>query len=195
VALAIPSALLGWLDLGHWVHPGPIEAAGAHGWLPWVATGVAPTGLGLAYLLYSHPLGLPDKIAFACGPWYRLVYRKFYIDEVYLFITHRIVFRYLSAPCNWFDRHGVDGSMDLIAQALRRGGLVLRGAVTGRLQTYLLWAVGGLVAISGAGWLLSAVLGAVLAWGGAAALAAMLAWEWGLHLLHRSEPLKRVDRD
>ena len=35
--------------------------------------------------------------------------------KLYLFVTKKIIFRYISAPVAWFDRHIVDGTMNAIA--------------------------------------------------------------------------------
>lgn len=44
------------------------------------------------------------------------------MDEAWLFVTKRIIFRCVSAPLAWFDRHVIDGFMNFLAWAtvLRR---------------------------------------------------------------------------
>ncbi len=42
-------------------------------------------------------------------------YHRFYIDEVYQFITHRVIFGCICRPIAWFDRHVVDGFFDFLA--------------------------------------------------------------------------------
>jgi NADH-quinone oxidoreductase subunit L len=79
------------------------------------------------------------------GKIYTLIKQKFYIDEVYLFITRQIIFRFISRPANWFDRHIVDGGVNLSAWITRTTGQELRYLQTGQVQVYSLWFVGGML--------------------------------------------------
>ena len=54
-------------------------------------------------------------------------YHRFYIDEVYQFITHRIIFRCISTPIAWFDRHVVDGFFNFIAWGTHATSDEIRG--------------------------------------------------------------------
>jgi NADH-quinone oxidoreductase subunit L len=195
VILAVPSALLGFLPMGHWVNRGPLEHHGINWAIAGSAFGLGLFGIFSAFVLYCKPNCLPDKLAFAFGPIYQVVHRKFYIDELYLFVTHRIIFRLISAPLNWFDRHCVDGFMDLTAKSSRLLGAWLRETVTGRLQTYLLWAVAGIGALVLVIWRIGPALGwsmTLLAIGG---LVLVYGWQLVLEFLNKSEPLKRIDQD
>ena len=68
-----------------------------------------------AMIFYQKETNLPEKISKALGGFYQAAYRKFYIDELYLFITKKIIFDHVSRPIAWFDRHIVDGSMNGIS--------------------------------------------------------------------------------
>ena len=70
------------------------------------------------------------------GRVYIIIHDKFYIDEIYLFVTQRIIFPYIGAPVAWFDRHVVDGAVNLTAHLTRLGGVVLSRLQTGQAQTY-----------------------------------------------------------
>jgi NADH-quinone oxidoreductase subunit L len=74
---------------------------------------------------------------------YRAVKNKLYVDELYLFITHRIVIRFISRPVAWFDRHVVDGGVNLAAWIACTLGAILRHLQTGQVQTYSLYCVAG----------------------------------------------------
>jgi NADH-quinone oxidoreductase subunit L len=121
----------------HFAHPG---------WLPFLASLVAFAGIGLAWTLYGH--GKTEKAALLqrmAGPLYPLVYNKFYIDEVYLFITHTIIFRCIADPIKWFDRNIVDGSMNLCGWLLQLGGKGVRLVQNGQLHFYLSMTIIGFV--------------------------------------------------
>ena len=116
-------------EAAHFAHPG---------WLPVAASVVAFTGIGLAWTLYGR--GKTEKAALlqrAAGPLYPLVYNKFYIDEMYLFITHKVIFGCIAAPIKWVDRIIVDGTMNLCGWLLHLGGKGVRLAQNGQLHFYL----------------------------------------------------------
>ena len=117
------------LEVGHFAHPG---------WLPWVATLAAVLGISGAWMLYGKGRTEgAELLKDIFKPIYLLVYNKFYMDEVWLFITHRIIFAYIAAPIKWFDRNIVDGSMNLTGWLLQVGGKGVRLAQSGQLQFYL----------------------------------------------------------
>jgi NADH-quinone oxidoreductase subunit L len=195
IVLAVPTALLGLVPFGHYVHRGELEHHGIN-WLiagPAILVGLA--GIAVAFMLYFRPNGLPGRIAFAFAGVYGVIRNKFYIDELYLFVTHHVVFRYVSAPFNWFDRHCVDGLMDLTAQSALLSGRSLRRTVTGHLQTYLLWALLGSAVLALVIWQMQAALGWALTLVGLGIIAGIFVWQLVLQLLNRSEPLKRIEKD
>ena len=110
-------------------------------------------------------------------------------------MTHRIIFRFVSAPLAWFDRRIVDGAMDLSAQASRLGGAWLRRMASGRLQTSLLVVSGGAGLLMLFLILAGRPLFTALTVAGYAAVAATVGRQIVLLLLGRSEPLKRIARD
>ena len=101
-------------------------------------------GIGLAYLMYRKESAIPDKLAATFKYSYKWAYNKFYIDEVYLYVTKNIIFRYISTPIAWFDRHVVDGFMNAIAFVTQLTSFRIRNFQSGQLQKY------GFVFITGA---------------------------------------------
>ncbi len=101
-------------------------------------------GILIAFVMYKKESGIPDKLAATFKYSYKWAYNKFYIDEVYLFVTKKIIFRYISAPIAWFDRHIVDGTMNSIAFVTQVFSFRIRGFQSGQLQKY------GFVFVSGA---------------------------------------------
>lgn len=93
-------------------------------------------GIGIAYILYAKKSSLPDKLAATFKYTYKWAYNKFYIDEIWLFITKKIIFRYVSEPVAWFDRHIVDGTMNAIASVTQVVSFRIRGFQSGQLQKY-----------------------------------------------------------
>lgn len=117
-------------------------------WLPVVASLVGISGIGLAWGLYGHgQTEKADEWRQKFGPVYLLVQNKFYIDEIYLFVTHRIIFQGIGTPVKWVDRTIVDGAMNLCGAILQLGGKAVRLAQNGQLQLYLGMTVAGLTAL------------------------------------------------
>jgi NADH-quinone oxidoreductase subunit L len=117
-------------------------------WLPVLASLVGISGIGLAWRFYGHgQTERADEWRQRFGPVYLLVQNKFYIDEIYLFITRRIIFQCIATPVKWFDRKIVDGTMNLCGWILHLGGKAVRLAQNGQLQLYLAVTVLGFAAL------------------------------------------------
>ena len=67
---------------------------------------------------------------------HKWAYHRFYLDEVYQFVTHRIVFGIFSRSFAWFDRHVVDGFFDFLAWGTNALGYQIRGLQSGSVQKY-----------------------------------------------------------
>lgn len=110
--------------------------------IPSILIGFA--GIALAWVMYKKKTNIPDKMAAFFGGFYKTVYNKFYIDEIYLFVTKKILFNIVSRSIAWFDRHIVDGSMNGIANVIYFSSKKIKGLQSGQLQQY------GAVFIAGA---------------------------------------------
>ncbi|MCX6246433.1 MAG: NADH-quinone oxidoreductase subunit L [Bacteroidetes bacterium] len=114
--------------------------------IPAVLVGVI--GALTAMVFYRKETNIPEKISGFLGGFYRAAFRKFYIDEIYLFITRKIIFNYVSRPIAWFDRHIVDGSMNGISYVTNEVSGRIKGLQSGQLQTYAWVFVTGAVALA-----------------------------------------------
>jgi len=100
-------------------------------------------GILLAYVLYSRESKIPSRVSESLGSVYRTIYNKFYIDEIYLFVTKRILFNLVSRPVAWFDRHVVDATMNLIGRTVTVSAEMIKGLQSGQVQHYALVFVSG----------------------------------------------------
>ena len=114
--------------------------------IPAISVGVI--GALIAMLFYKKETTLPENISKALGGFYRAAYRKFYMDELYLFITKKIIFNYVSRPIAWFDRHIVDGSMNGISFVTNEVSVRIKSFQSGQLQQYAWVFVTGAVALA-----------------------------------------------
>ena len=114
---------------------------------------IAPVALSvLAILLaasfYKKQNEKSDKIATAFGGFYTAAYKKFYVDEVYIFITKKIIFPFIGQPIAWADRNIVDGFMLLLAKATAKISELIKGFQSGKVQNYAMYFFGGILALS-----------------------------------------------
>lgn len=79
---------------------------------------------------------------------HKAAYHRFYIDEVYQFVTHRLIFACISAPVAWLDRHVVDGLMNMLARATNGAAYVIRDMQSGSVQRYCIWFLGGALGLT-----------------------------------------------
>jgi NADH-quinone oxidoreductase subunit L len=108
---------------------------------------IALVGIGAAYLMYYKETVYPQKVASAFGTTYKWAKDKFYMDELYLFVTHKIIFDKVSKPIAWFDRHVIDGFMNLLGVTTLGIANKIKFLQSGRLQDYAMYFVSGVVAI------------------------------------------------
>jgi NADH-quinone oxidoreductase subunit L len=108
---------------------------------------LAAGGILLAYRLYCRQNDRSRKIAASLGGLYNTVYKKFYIDELYLFITKKIIFNGIGRPAAWIDKHIVDGTMNAIAAAIASISLFIKGIQSGKVQHYALYFFGGIIGL------------------------------------------------
>ncbi len=98
---------------------------------------IAVAAIALATVMYRKKNSLPEKFAKAsCGLW-TAAHNRFYWDEIYLFITHKIIFNGICRPIAWFDRHIIDGSMNGLAWLAQRLSITIRPLQSGSVQAYV----------------------------------------------------------
>ncbi|MDR2286638.1 MAG: NADH-quinone oxidoreductase subunit L [Prevotellaceae bacterium] len=97
---------------------------------------VAVTGIVFASLLYRKNSEKPAKIAAKFGILYTAAVKKFYLDEVWLFITKKMIFKYISTPIAWFDRYVIDGTMNLTGRSTEKLAWIIRDFQSGKVQSY-----------------------------------------------------------
>lgn len=110
---------------------------------------VAAMAIGMATFFYKKECDIPDRLAAMYSKFYQAARHRFYIDELYLFITKRIIFNCISRPIAWFDRHVIDGSLNGIACATQKVAFAIRGFQSGQIQQYVFVFLVGTLIIAG----------------------------------------------
>ena len=147
VILAVVSCVAGFVPFGNLVtwngHP-MNETAGFLtnlGNLDWTVASVsllvAIAAIALATKMYKSENGLPAKMRKAFPNLWNWALHRFYWDELYIFITHKIIFNCICRPIAWFDRHIIDGTMDSFAWMANKASFAIRGLQSGSIQMYV----------------------------------------------------------
>jgi NADH-quinone oxidoreductase subunit L len=105
-------------------------------------------GILIAMWMYRKQSDKPEKISKSLGGLYNAAYKKFYIDEIYLFITKKIIFNLIGRPAAWIDRNIVDGLMNGIANTTAAVSGWIKGIQSGKVQSYAIYFFGGIVALA-----------------------------------------------
>ncbi len=147
--LAVLSAGGGFINIPRWLAPMfPVEAESGNGSLVYVSVAAGVIGIALAYIFYVARPGLADSFANAVSGLYKLVYNKYFVDEVY----NAAVVQPVVKGSRVFLWRGVDsGLIDGIvngigARSLGIGG-VLRLLQSGNIRSYAAWVVLGSVLV------------------------------------------------
>jgi NADH-quinone oxidoreductase subunit L len=109
---------------------------------------MAVTGILIASYLYKTQNNRSLIIASSLGRFYKTIYRKFYIDEIYLFITKRIIFNGIGRPAAWIDKNIVDGLMNFMATTTENISVLIKRLQSGKVQNYALYFFGGVIGLA-----------------------------------------------
>lgn len=108
---------------------------------------VAILGIAIAAWMYMKPSKIPDKIAGLSPVLYKSSNNKFYIDEIYLWITHTIIFNGFAKAANWFDQNVIDGVLNGMASVTNSISDQIKGLQSGQLQKYGMYMISGVLAL------------------------------------------------
>jgi len=113
-----------------------------------IATIVGFTGIGLAYVFYKKENNLADRFANAFGVLYKWANNKFYFDEIYMFVTKKIIYKRIAWPIAFFDKKYVDGTMEGIGNKTMVISEKIKGMQSGKVQDYAFGFIAGVVVLA-----------------------------------------------
>lgn len=117
--------------------------------LPLISLIVALLGILLAYAMYCARWISPEKIGKAFKPVYTMLYRKYWMDELYEnVIVKTILYNGIFKVMAMFDSSVVDGTVNGTAQGTALAGGALRKLQTGQTQLYVITIAIGAFAIA-----------------------------------------------
>ena len=149
IILAAVSCVAGFIPFGEFVswNGEPYDFMAHFDWnVATVSLIVAVLSILLATLMYRKENPLPAKFKNAVPALWDWCHHRFYWDELYMFITHKIIFNGICRPLAWFDRHIIDGTMDSFAYLTNKASGAVRPLQSGQVQMYVwIYVIGALL--------------------------------------------------
>ena len=109
---------------------------------------IALTAIGLATAMYARPQQpVADRLARRFSGLHRAAYRRFYLDEIWLFITKKLIFGCVSRPIAWWDRHVIDQFFNFTAWSTRATADEIQDMQSGEVQPYNIWYLAGVLVL------------------------------------------------
>ena len=149
ILLSIGAAAGGFIPFGKYVSSdGEGLATTFH-----LAFSIAPVALGLAGIftamwLYRKQNSRPGKLAASLNSFYKAAYNKFYIDEIYLFITKKVLFNGVGKLAAWFDKNIVDGVINLTGNTTQFVSEKIKKVQSGKVQQYSIYFLGAVIVLA-----------------------------------------------
>ncbi len=109
---------------------------------------LAVAGISIAAVFYRKQTEWPQKISTQLGGIYQTIYRKFYIDEVYLFITKKIIFNLVARPAAWIDKNIIDGLVNETGNSTEFVADKIKGMQSGKVQQYAVYFLAGAIGLA-----------------------------------------------
>ncbi len=149
IILAILSAATGFIPFGEFVSSDN-KSLVTHFHLLFSIAPVllAVAGIVIATWYFRYENECPEKHSKRLGGLYTAAKKKFYIDELYFFITKKIIFNLIGRPAAWIDKNIVDGLMNGIANNTATISGLIKGMQSGKVQNYAIYFFGGIVALA-----------------------------------------------
>jgi NADH-quinone oxidoreductase subunit L len=137
VLLAIGSAVAGFIPFGNFVSSDNRLLA-----LPFhLSFSIAPVligiaGITIALIMYKTSNELPTKWSTKLNGIYQLAYHKLYIDELYLFLTKKVIFNIIGNTSAWIDQHIVNGMINTTGAITQNIAEAIKKLQSGKVQQY-----------------------------------------------------------
>lgn len=149
IILAAASIFAGWVPFHELVtSDGKALTTEFHWMIALPSVLVAVVGIAIAAVFYYRQNPRPENIAKSLSGFYTAASRKFYIDEVYLFITRQVIFQLISRPVAWFDRHVVDGTLNFIGNTTVFFSGAIKRIQSGQMQVYIWFFTSGVLLLT-----------------------------------------------
>ena len=149
ILLAIGAAVAGFIPFGNYVSSdGGRLYSHFHLQFSILPVAIGLAGIFTAMWLYRKQNDKSDKIASSLSGFYKSAYHKFYIDEIYLFITKKVLFNLIGRPAAWFDKNVVDGLVNLTGNTTQAVSEKIKKVQSGKVQQYAIYFLAGAIGLA-----------------------------------------------
>ena len=147
--LAVLSLVGGFINIPNWLEPMlPVHEADVGSLIKLLPFAAGFLGIGLAYVFYVLSPSIPDKLASSLGGLYRLVYNKYFVDEIYdAAVVKPVVQGSRTVLWKGVDAGLIDGSVNGVGALAQGVGGILRLLQSGSIRAYAAWVVFGSVIV------------------------------------------------
>jgi NADH-quinone oxidoreductase subunit L len=149
IILSLGALLAGFIPFGEFVSSdkNPLHTS-FHLQFSILPVAIGITGILLAVFLYKKQNERPARIAASLGGLYKTVYHKFYIDEIWLFVTKKILFNLVGRPAAWIDKNIVDGMVNLAGNTTTAISERIKKLQSGKVQQYAIYFLAGVIGLA-----------------------------------------------
>lgn len=110
---------------------------------------VAVLAIALSTWMFAREdQSVPDRLAVKFSGLHKAAYNRFYIDNAWLFVTKKIIFRCISTPIAWFDRNVIDNFFNKCGSAAAWTAAKIKGMQSSHIQQYCIWFLAGAVVLT-----------------------------------------------
>ena len=110
---------------------------------------VAIACIGLATWMFArekHPVA--DAFVKRFPGLQKAALNRFYIDNIWLFVTKKVIFNCISRPIAWFDRNVIDGFFNLCGRVTAYAAGKIKVIQNSNIQQYCIWFLAGTVILT-----------------------------------------------
>ncbi|MEO7394086.1 MAG: NADH-quinone oxidoreductase subunit L, partial [Chitinophagaceae bacterium] len=149
VLLAIGAAAAGFVPFGKLVsYNGTKIESHFHLQFSILPVTIGLFGIFMAMWLYLKENNRSAWITSSLSGLYKSSYNKFYIDEIYLFITKKVLFNLIGRPSAWFDKTIVDGLVNMTGNTTQLISEKIKKVQSGKVQQYGMYFLAGAIGLA-----------------------------------------------
>ena len=138
ILLAIATIFVGFIPFNKLVtSDGGLLQIHMHWDIVLASIAIGLVGIIIAFIFYKKENDWSNKLEKSFGSFYTYALNKFYFDELYIFVTKKIIFKRIATPMAWLDRNVINASVDGIATATNYCSDKIKGMQSGQVQDYL----------------------------------------------------------
>ena len=143
--LAAVTCIAGFIPFGDFVSSnGEAYAIHLDGQVAATSILIALLSIALATWIYAgKKQPVADWLARRFSGLHTAAYHRFYMDEAWLFVTKKIIFRCISTPIAWWDRHVIDQFLNFTAWGTHATADEISDMQSGNVQQYSIWFLAG----------------------------------------------------